>query len=368
MYKWICFYYRQIILDILLPETITERCVNVKRDNFDKLPDIVNDFLNYYSVIKNRSELTVKEYANDLSTFFKFLKFSRNIVDSGTEFDEIDISDVSIELISSVTLSEAYKFLVFCKNERENNEKTRARKVASLKMFYKYLTVQKRLLDENPLQELDSPQIKKSLPKYLTLDESLSLLNSVDGKFKERDYCIITLFLNCGLRLSELVSLNLSDIRSNNTLTVTGKGNKERTIYLNDACVDAINAYLPLRPVDGIKDKDALFISRQKSRISPKTVQYVVKETLKKAGLENRELSTHKLRHTAATLMYQYGNVDVLAIKEILGHENLNTTQIYTHIVDEQLKNAAQANPLSGVKAPHRLNTELSDDNSNDVK
>ena len=340
----------------------------MKREDFDKLPDVVNDFLNYYSVIKNRSELTVKEYANDLSTFFKFLKISRNLVDNETEFEDIDISDISIDMISSVTLSDAYRFLVFCKNDRDNNEKTRARKVASLKMFYKYLTVQKRVLNENPLQELDSPQVKKSLPKYLTLDESLALLKAVDGKFKERDYCIITLFLNCGLRLSELVSLNLSDIRSNNTLTVTGKGNKERTIYLNDACIDAINAYLPLRPVDGVKDKDALFISRQNSRISPKTVQYIVKETLKKAGLENRELSTHKLRHTAATLMYQYGDVDVLAIKEILGHENLNTTQIYTHIVDEQLKNAAQANPLSSVKAPHRINTDIPENDSDDTE
>ncbi len=368
MYKWIYFLLTRIEFIITLPETNIERCVNVKREDFDKLPDVVNDFLNYYSVIKNRSELTVKEYANDLSTFFKFLKISRNLVNNETEFEDIDISDISIDMISSVTLSDAYRFLVFCKNDRDNNEKTRARKVASLKMFYKYLTVQKRVLNENPLQELDSPQVKKSLPKYLTLDESLALLKAVDGKFKERDYCIITLFLNCGLRLSELVSLNLSDIRSNNTLTVTGKGNKERTIYLNDACIDAINAYLPLRPVDGVKDKNALFISRQNSRISPKTVQYIVKETLKKAGLENRELSTHKLRHTAATLMYQYGDVDVLAIKEILGHENLNTTQIYTHIVDEQLKKAAQANPLSSVKAPHRINTDIPENDSDDTE
>ena len=257
-------------------------------------------------------------------------------------------------MISSVTLNDAYLFLIYCKDERDNNERTRARKATTLRMFYKYLTVQKKLLDENPLQELDSPKIKKTLPKYLTLDESLDLLKHIDGKFKERDYCIITLFLNCGLRLSELVSLNLSDIRSNNTMVVTGKGNKERTIYLNAACIDAINAYLPFRPVDGVKDKDALFISRQKGRISPKTVQYIVKNTLEKAGLKDRELSTHKLRHTAATLMYQYGNVDVLAIKEILGHESLSTTQIYTHIMDEQLQKAADSNPLSSVKAPKR--------------
>lgn len=329
----------------------------MKKEDFIYIfPHFIFEYLNYNSVIKNRSDLTVKEYANDLYTFFRFLKQIRGLVPPETPFEEIKINDLTLDTVASVTLNDAYMFLVYCKDDRDNNERTRARKATTLRMFYKYLTVQKRLLPENPLQELDSPKIKKTLPKYLTLDESLDLLNAVDGKFKERDYCIITLFLNCGMRLSELVSLNLSDIRSNNTIVVTGKGNKERTIYLNNACIDAINAYLPFRPVDGvkIKDKDALFISRQKGRISPKTVQYVVKNTLEKAGMKDRELSTHKLRHTAATLMYQYGNVDVLAIKEMLGHESLSTTQIYTHIMDEQLQKAADANPLSSVKAPKR--------------
>lgn len=331
-----------------------------KQDFWDIFPSFAAEFLNYNSVIKNRSDLTVIEYANDLQTFFRFLKVIRGLVPKDLPFNEIKVNDMTLELVSSVSLSDAYMFLVYCKDNRDNNERTRARKATTLRMFYKYLTVQKKVIDENPLQELDSPKIKKTLPKYLTLEESLALLNSVDGKYKERDYCIITLFLNCGLRLAELVSLNLTDIRSNNTLVVTGKGNKERTIYLNEACVDAINAYLPYRKVDGVKDKDrnALFISRQKSRISPKTVQFIVKSTLEKAGLSDRDLSTHKLRHTAATLMYQYGDVDVLAIKEMLGHESLSTTQIYTHIMDEQLKNAAAANPLSGVKAPKRPEIE----------
>ena len=337
-----------------------------KEDFMYVFPPCVFEFLNYNSVIKNRSDLTVCEYASDLLTFFRFMKVIRGLVPKEKTFEEIEINDISTDLISSVSLNDAYMFLVYCKDNRDNNERTRARKATTLRMFYKYLTVQKRFLNENPLQELDSPKIKKSLPKYLTLDESMNLLGSVDGKYKERDYCIITLFLNCGLRLSELVSLNLSDIRSNNTMVVTGKGNKERTIYLNDACIDAINAYLPFRPVDGIKDKDALFISRQKSRISPKTVQFIVKNTLEKAGLNERELSTHKLRHTAATLMYQYGNVDVLAIKEMLGHESLSTTQIYTHIMDEQLQKAAASNPLSGVKAPKRPIISASEDLNED--
>lgn len=338
----------------------------MKKEQFiDIFPSYAFEFLNYYSVIKNRSSLTVLEYANDLLTFFRFLKVIRGLADKDTPFEEICVNDLSLEAISSVSLNDAYMFLVYCKDTRGNNEKTRARKATTLRNFYKYLTVQKKLIEDNPLQELDSPKIKKSLPKYLTLDESISLLNAVDGKFKERDYCIITLFLNCGMRLSELVSLNLSDIRSNNTIVVTGKGNKERTIYLNDACVDAINAYLPFRPVDGVKDKNALFISRQKGRISPKTVQFIVKSTLEKAGLGGRDLSTHKLRHTAATLMYQHGDVDVLAIKEILGHESLSTTQIYTHILDEQLKKAAASNPLSSVKAPRR--PDIAFENADDI-
>jgi len=319
-------------------------------NNFDKLPALVVDFLNYFSVVKNKSTLTISEYANDLKTFFRFLLIIRGLVRSDTPFEEIDVSEVDLSLIKSVNLSDAYKYLVYCKENRTNSAATRSRKVSSLRSFYKYLTVQRKLLEENPIRDLDSPKNKKSLPKYLTLDESMKLLKSIDGKYKERDFCIIMLFLNCGLRLSELVALDLSDIRSDNTMRVTGKGNKERTIYLNDACVDAIKRYLSVRPVDGVKDKKALFISRQNNRISNKAVQFTGKTYLEKANLDGRGLSTHKLRHTAATLMYQYGDVDVLVLKEMLGHENLNTTEIYTHIVDEQLKTAAKANPLSKVK------------------
>ena len=228
-----------------------------------------------------------------------------------------------------------------------------------MKAFFKYLTNQTKLLEENPLRELERPNIKKSLPKYLTLEQSLNLLGCVDGANKERDYCILTLFLNCGLRLAELVSLNCSDIRDDNTMKVTGKGNKERTIYLNDACISAIKAYLKVRPKITNSDRNALFVSRHKQRISPKTVQHIVKVFLEKSGLANQGLSTHKLRHTAATLMYQHGKVDVLLIKEILGHENLSTTEIYTHIASDQLKNAVDANPLSKVE---RLDTSSDED------
>lgn len=324
----------------------------MKYANHPNLPKALKDFLNHEFAIRNKSELTVDEYALDLILFLRFLKAYRNGDALPSSLNKIDILDMDIAFLQTITLSDAYAFLSYCKTVRGNDAAARARKTSSIRAFFKYLTVQKKLLGENPMQELEVPKLRKAQPKYLTLDESLRLLNAVDGKNKERDYCILTLFLNCGLRLSELVSINYTDIKDNDTLTVTGKGNKQRTVYLNEACLSAISAYRRVRPVDGVKEKDktALFLSGRKERISPKTVQHMVYQYLEKAGLGNRGLSVHKLRHTAATLMYQYGDVDVLVLKEILGHENLGTTEIYTHIVDEQLKKATDANPLSKIK------------------
>lgn len=316
------------------------------------LPPLLQDFANHQLAIKNKSELTVDEYALDLILFFRYLKAQQSGEVLSASLADIDISDIDIEFLRKVTLADAYAFLSYCKSERDNDAAARARKVSSIRAFFKYLCVQRKLLDENPMQELETPKQKRAQPKYLTLEESLRLLASVEGKYKERDYCILTLFLNCGLRLSELVSINYTDIKDNNTLVVRGKGNKERTVYLNEACVTAIRNYMAVRPVDKVrqKDKTALFLSSRFQRISPKTVQHMVYGYLDKCGLGDRGLSVHKLRHTAATLMYQHGNVDVLVLKEILGHENLGTTEIYTHLVDEQLKKASDANPLSNVK------------------
>lgn len=316
------------------------------------LPPLLQDFANHQLAIKNKSELTVDEYALDLILFFRYLKAQQSGEVLSPSFSDIDISDIDIEFLRKITLADAYAFLSYCKSERDNDAAARARKVSSIRAFFKYLCVQRKLLDENPMQELETPKQKRAQPKYLTLEESLRLLASVEGKYKERDYCILTLFLNCGLRLSELVSINYTDIKDNNTLVVRGKGNKERTVYLNEACVTAIRNYMAVRPVDKVrqKDKTALFLSSRFQRISPKTVQHMVYGYLDKCGLGDRGLSVHKLRHTAATLMYQHGNVDVLVLKEILGHENLGTTEIYTHLVDEQLKKASDANPLSNVK------------------
>ena len=320
------------------------------KEEFHTLPQSVIEFLNYLSVVRSKSELTVLEYASDLRLFFRFMLIYRGIVPKDTEFEKIDISFIDLDFIKTVKISDAYAFLSYCRSERKNDSASIARKVSSLRAFFKYLCVKMKQIPENPMEELESPKLKKSLPKYLSLDESIQLLESIDGRDKERDYAIITLFLNCGLRLSELCSLNYTDIKSDGTMTVTGKGNKERTIYLNDMCVNAVKEYMKVRPVDGVKDKHALFLSNRKSRISPKTVQHIVEKFIEKSGLGDRGYSTHKLRHTAATLMYQKGGVDVLLIKDILGHENLATTEIYTHIVDEQLKDAVSSNPLNKLK------------------
>lgn len=319
-------------------------------------PPVVRNFLMYNETVKGKSSKSIDEYYLDLQTFLRYLLLSRGLVSSVIEFDKIDISKVDIDLLKTVTLSDLYAFIVYCKNERGNNSATRARKVSTLRIFFKYLTVQEHLLDVNPAEMLESPKIKQSLPKHLSLDDSLKLLNSVIGNNSERDYCILTLFLNCGMRLSELVSLNITDIKADGSLVITGKGNKERLVYLNSACLNAINDYLKVRPTEDINynDRNALFISRNKRRISNKTVQHIVKTHLEKAGLGDMGYSTHKLRHTAATLMYQLGDVDIRVLKEILGHANLGTTQIYTHVANKQIQSAINANPLANVKNGHK--------------
>ena len=324
----------------------------MKHEILKGCPPIIRDFLTYNETIKGKSSLSVEGYYLDLQTFFRYLLFARGLVKAQEDFSQIEINSVDINLIKTVTISDLYSYLVFCKNERKNNAATRARKTSTLKIFFKYLCEQTHQLETNPALMLESPKVKQSLPKHLTLEDSLELLKSVDGPNQKRDYCILTLFLNCGLRLAELCSLNLGDIKPDGTMTVTGKGNKERLVYLNSACQSAVQDYLAVRPNDNVNanDRNALFISRNKRRISPKTVQHIVKTHLEKAGLGDQGFSTHKLRHTAATLMYQHGQVDIRVLKDILGHSNLGTTQIYTHVSDQQIKNAVDMNPLSNVK------------------
>ncbi|EMS74263.1 tyrosine recombinase XerC [Ruminiclostridium cellobioparum] len=314
-----------------------------------EMPDILRDFLNYLQTIKGKSINTVQVYFYDLRVFFRFLKLHRNLADKKMEFDEIGILDVDAALLRTVTLSDLYSYMSFVSNNRDNTSHARARKVASLKTFFNYLNTKAKLLDNNPTGELESPKIIKRLPRYLNVEESKKLLTSVstvEGPNSVRDYAILTIFLNCGIRLSELVGINLSNIK-NNTLTVIGKGDKERSIPLNNACVQAIAEYMKVRPVNGIKDKNALFISGHKQRISKESVQKIVKKYIKEAGLDPQRYSTHKLRHTAATLMYKYGNVDIRALQELLGHQSIATTEIYTHLDQQQLRDAVSKNPLA---------------------
>lgn len=322
----------------------------MRKEEFYTLPRLVQQYLVYIEAIKGHSELSVVEYASDLRTFFRYISKLKGLYSMDTEDDKIDISSLDIEFMKNVQLTDAYQFLIYCKDVRKNNEATRARRVISIRRFYSYLTDNLGMLDVNPMKNLDIPKIKKSLPKYLTLEESEKLLSVIDGKYKERDYAIITLFLNCGMRLSELVSINYTDIKSDGTIIITGKGNKERKVYLNTACLQALANYRKVRPNDGVKDR-ALFLSSRNQRISRRSVQQIVEKYLEKAGLGGRGLSVHKLRHTAATLMYQHGNADLLLLKEILGHENLGTTEIYTHISDDATKKAIDSNPLANEKS-----------------
>ena len=322
-------------------------------------PPILRDFLTFHEAIQGHSHRTVDEYFLDLRNFFRYIKLEKRKVSPDTPFDQISIDDVDLELIRSISLSDVYSYMNYLGRDRATHPNSpdtayglspaaRARKVAAIRSFYKYLTNKAKLLTENPMQDLDSPRLRKSLPKYLTLDESIALLSGVDGKNQTRDYCMLTLFLNCGLRISELVGLNVTDVRDEQ-LRVLGKGNKERVIFLNPACRKALDDWLDERSGMTLLDKNALFVTGQnRKRITTAAVHKLVKKHLLAAGLDSSQYSSHKLRHTAATLMLQNG-VDVRTLQEVLGHDNLNTTQIYTHVDNEDLRVAARANPLAKV-------------------
>ena len=319
-------------------------------------PQVLKEFLTYHETIKGQSQLTISEYYLDLRMFLRFVKLMRNDMPITTNLDDIGIVDVDIKFIQDITTADIFDFLSYLSNERTPNPDSpasdfgispasRARKLSAIKSFYKYLTVRTKQLSENPVAEMEYPKLRKSLPKYLTLEQSASLLRAVSGPNEKRDYAIIMLFLNCGIRRSELVGLNLNDVYEDR-IRVVGKGNKERFVYFGSSCKRAIDAYLPERNKKVLSDNRALFGSRDNNRISVTAVHRLIKKYLLMAGLDPDQFSAHKLRHTAATMMLS-GGVDVKTVQEVLGHENLNTTQIYTHIENTELKIAAEANPLS---------------------
>lgn len=326
------------------------------------MPPTVREFASYKVTIQGCSEKTVDQYLHDLRMFFRYQICQREGLEPTEEnFEKISISALDSAFMASITTSDIYEFFMYISNDRENRWCARARKLSAVKAFFKFLVHKKHLFDVDPSANIESPKRKQTLPKFLSIDESRALLNAVasdiDSPFRERDYCIITLFLNCGMRLSELVGISLNDLDSElRSLRVIGKGSKERIVYLNDACRDAILAYMEIRrgPKYANLPTRAFFISKQYKRISDKTVQWVVYKYLKLAGLDYKHYSTHKLRHTAATLMYQTGEVDIRVLKEILGHEQLNTTQIYTHVSNAGMESAINANPLAGMTMKRR--------------
>ncbi len=315
-------------------------------------PPVLREFLNYHESILSHSAKTVDEYFLDLRAFFRYLKLRRDPSVADTPFQEISILDVDLDFVSRTDLSEIYGFLTFLTGGAQAGRaesSTRARKCAAIRSFFNYLCVNAQQMERNPTQALNNPKLRKSLPRYLSLSESIQLLDAVSGPNELRDYCILTIFLNCGLRVGELVGLNVQDIRDD-TMRVLGKGNKERQLYLNEACLDALKAYLEVRPQpkDELRHRDALFVSRNKTRLTTRAVENIVRKAVTQAGLDP-QYSPHKLRHTAATLMLNNG-VDVRTLQDVLGHENLGTTQIYTHISDANMKMAVDANPLARVK------------------
>lgn len=318
--------------------------------NNDENPEFLNNYLIHIKVVKMLSERTISEYYLDIRLFLKY--YWESINDTGKEIEDISIKDMTEADLKKITVSDIYNFIFYASDERRNADKARYRKISALRSFFKYLTKVAHILEKDPTKDIDVPVPKHSLPKFLSLNESLRLLEAAGSKDSLRDYCIITIFLNCGVRLSELVGMNIADIDFHeNRMKVLGKGRKERMVYLNEACVNALVKYLEVRKENPkAAAEPALFISNQNKRISKRRVQQIVENTLQQAGLDGKGITTHKLRHTAATLMYQYGDADVLTLKELLGHASVSTTEIYTHLNDENVRSAVESNPLAKVK------------------
>ncbi len=312
---------------------------------------VLEEYENYMLAVLNRSDLTVKNYKGDIVIFFRYMKIDRRLVSKDMDFQEIDISDIDVKFISSIKTNDIFAYLIWLSRDQGLNAASRSRKISSLRSFYKYCCVKKHLFENNPTLELENPKKNKRSPKYLTLEESQALINAAYNaptESNERDYCIVILFLNCGMRLAELRGINLNDIHGD-ILTVIGKGNKERTIYLNKSCIEAIDEWLKVRDKYNIKPeaKNALFVSRKGLRLSEDMIQITIKNLIIQSGLDPNTYSVHKLRHTAATLMYKYGHVDLRSLQTILGHASVSTTQIYTHVDDDLLHKAVESNPLS---------------------
>lgn len=327
--------------------------------NKEECPDFLNDYIFYLRIVRGRAETTVNEYYINIRMFLRYILMTKQNLDQPLE--SIKIKDFPKELLNEITLRDIYDFEYFLADERGNKPAARARKTAALKSFFYFLNKRANIIDHNPVDDIEMPSVKKALPKFLTLEESLRLLSSDAFENPERDFCMVTLFLNCGMRLNELVSINLDDIDfEERRLLLKGKGNKQRIIYINDACISAIKTYLNSRK-NPPEEPNALFLSRKKKRISRRRVEQIIEKLLNETGLGNRGISPHKLRHTAATLMYQHGNVDTLVIKEVLGHASIATTEIYTHLSDDLKQSAAESIPIAKMTRQPKSKKEKSE-------
>lgn len=338
-------------------------------NEYSDAPKIVQQFLDYKLSAQNRSIKTVFQYYHDLRTFTRYLLLTKyESRYSDMDFSEIPFSDADDDLLKKVKSEELYNFISFTAKTLDNGVSARQRKLSCLRTFYRYLSKTLKVIKDSPAENVEAPSKPRKLPKYLTLDESKTLLSSIEGNNAVRDYCIITLFLNCGMRVSELVGIDISDISTDlTTVNVTGKGSKERMLYLNTACRNALEEYLKIRPNNAkLRDKNALFISRNHNRLSVQMVQTLIYKHLNAAGLGNKNMSVHKLRHTAATLMYQHGKTDVRVLKDILGHEQLSTTQIYTHVNNEMIRDAVNDNPLADIKHTNKVKSVTEADDNED--
>ncbi len=323
----------------------------MKNYNNDSNPEFLNNYLVHLKVIRMLSERTINEYYFDIRLFLKYIHKNNTDTDSETEVEDTDITYMSSDELQKISVTDIYNFIFYVSDERKNDKRARSRKISSLRSFFKYLTKVEHIVEHDPTREIDMSSPKMALPKFLSLNESMRLLETSNNSDSKRDYCIITILLNCGIRLSELVSINIKDIDFyENRIKILGKGNKERMIYLNNACIAGLKNYLEIRTKNQKAiDEPALFISNQNKRISKRRVQQIVENAIKNAELDGKGFTTHKLRHTAATLMYQYGGADILTLKELLGHSSISTTEIYTHLNNEQVRNAIENNPLADV-------------------
>lgn len=312
-------------------------------------PEFLNNYLKYVRYITFRAETTVDETYFDLRTFFRFVKIinidkERIYNISVSEFKNTTIIDVTLEHINKVTQDTITKFLYFCSDTLENDVKTRNRKLASVRKFFEYLSTNNLIL-YNPAEHFKSARVEERVANCLNLKQSKTLLSKTinsNQRFKIRNYAMTCLFLNCGVRLTELIEINLTNFKlDEKTLKVRGKGNIERILYLNDATCEAIQEYLKVRPKLGIENPDhkALFISGQNKRISQRSVQTIMDQELYMTFGEKRKgYHTHTLRHTSATLMYNENDTDIVVIRKILGHKSLSTTEKYTHVSSKKMK------------------------------